>query len=85
MKNIMKVGKDFKEFGLLIKFVSKTIKNEAQEQKGEFLVMLLSILAKIVLWNMLAGKPKLPGQGEIKADKWTIREGVETNITCQDF
>ena len=85
MKNIMKVGKYFKEFGLLIKVVRKTIKNEAQEQKGEFLVMLLSILAKSLLGNMLADKPKLPGQGEIRADKWTTREGVKTNKTCQDF
>ena len=34
MDDIMKTVKSFKEFVLLMKGVSKTIKNEAKEQKG---------------------------------------------------
>ena len=37
----MKKVKTLQKFGLLIKGVSKTIKNEAKEQKGGFFGMLL--------------------------------------------
>ena len=39
--DIMKKVKTLQKFGLLIKGVSKTIKNEAKEQKGGFFGMLL--------------------------------------------
>ena len=42
--DIMKIVKSLEESGLLIKGVNETIKNEAKEQKGEFLSMLLSTL-----------------------------------------
>ena len=35
MKDKIKIVKSLKESGLLIKEISKTIKNEAKEQKGE--------------------------------------------------
>ena len=41
MEDIMKIVKLHKESGLLIKGISETIKNEAKEQKGGFLPMLL--------------------------------------------
>ena len=41
MNDIMKIVKYFEGFDLLIKDVSKTIKNEAKEQKVGFLSMLL--------------------------------------------
>ena len=40
----MKIVKSLENFGLLIKGVSETIKNEAKEQKGGFLGMLLCTL-----------------------------------------
>ena len=43
MNYFMKIVKSLEESGLLIKDVSETIKNEAKEQKGEFLSMLLDI------------------------------------------
>ena len=45
MKDIMKKVKYFEESGLLIKGVSETVKNEAKEQKGGFVRMLLDTLA----------------------------------------
>ena len=39
----MKILKSFEEFRLLIKDLSETIKNEAKEQKGRFLSMLLGV------------------------------------------
>ena len=39
-----------------IKGVSKTIKNEEKEQKGEFLEILLATLGASLLGNLLTGK-----------------------------
>ena len=48
--------KALQEFGLLIKGVSKTIKNDVKEQKGGFLSMMLGILGASLLENLLTGK-----------------------------
>ena len=56
MDDIMKIIKSPKETGLLIKEVSKTIKNEAREQKGIFLGMLSDTLDSSLLENLLTGK-----------------------------
>ena len=52
----MKIVKSLEEWGLLIKGISETIKNEAKEQKGGFLSILLGTLAASILGNALAGK-----------------------------
>ena len=70
MNDIMK--KSLEESALLIKGVSETIKNEAKEQKSEFLSMLLGILGASLLGNLLAGKG-------------TITTGVGTIRAAQDF
>ena len=56
MNDIMKIVKSLTEFGLLIKGVSETIKNEAKEQKGGFLGMLLGTLGANLFGNLLTGK-----------------------------
>ena len=57
MKDILKIVKSLEDFGLLLlEGVSETIKNEAKEQKGRFLSMLLGMLGASLLGNMLAGK-----------------------------
>ena len=76
MDNIMKIVKSLEDSGLLIKSVSKTIKNEAKERKGEFLSMLLRTLGATLLGNLLTGKKvkaKIPVQGVIRAGEGTIR------------
>ena len=45
----MKIVKSLEKSGLLIKGISETIKNEAKEQKGEFLGMLLETLTASML------------------------------------
>ena len=69
MKNILNVVKSFENSGLLLEGVSETIKNEAKEQKGGFLSVLLGILGASLLRNMLAGK------GVIIAGEGTARVG----------
>ena len=57
MVDIMKIIKSLKKFGLLIKGVSETIKNKAKEQqKGEFLGMLLGTLGASLSRNQLICK-----------------------------
>ena len=46
---IIKIVKNFEELGLLIKGVSGTIENEAKEQKGGFLDMLIGTLGASLL------------------------------------
>ena len=44
MNDIMKVVKSNEDAGLLVKSVSEIIKNEAKEQNGGFLIMVLCTL-----------------------------------------
>ena len=53
MKDIMKIIKLLEESGWMIKRISQTIKNEAKEQKGEFLGMSLDTLGTILFGNPL--------------------------------
>ena len=71
MNYIMKIVKSFEESGLLIKVVGKTNKNEAKEQKGGFLGMLLSTLGASLLGNMLTGK------GTIRIGEGMLRVGQD--------
>ena len=48
MNNIKKIIKSLEESGLLIKGISEAIKNEAKEQKGGFLGMLLDTLDAVL-------------------------------------
>ena len=53
---LIKAVESLKDSGSLLKRVSKAIKNEAEEQKGGFLGILLGKLDEKILGNMLAGK-----------------------------
>ena len=56
IEDIMKLVKSLEDSALLIKCVSKTVKNEAKEQKGEFILILLGTLGASLLGNLLTGK-----------------------------
>ena len=79
MNNIIKIIKSLEESGLLIKGVSETIKNEAIEQKGGFLGMLLGTLGASLLGNLLIGK------STIRSGEGTVRAAEGTTKTGQDF
>ena len=70
-KIIMKIVKSFEDSSFITKGVSKTIKNEAKEQKEGFLGMLLDTLGASLLGNLLTVK------GTIKAGKGAIRAGED--------
>ena len=68
MKDIIETVKSLEDSILLLKGVSKTIQNEAKEQKEGFLSMLLGTLDASLLGNILAGKGiKRAGEGVIRA------------------
>ena len=50
----MKIDEALESAGLFFKGASKPVENEAKEQKGGFLCLLLGILGAIIFGNMLA-------------------------------
>ena len=56
MNDIMKITQALEDSNILLKGVTKAIKNETKEQKGGFLSMLLATLGASLLGNLLAGK-----------------------------
>ena len=75
----MKIVKSLEDSGLLIKEVSETIQNEAKEQKGVFLSMLLDTLGASLLGNILAGK------GMNRAGEGFFRAVYGSSIKDKDF
>ena len=52
----MKIVQALEHSSILLKGVTKTIKNQTKEQKGGFLSMLLGTLGASLLGNLLSGK-----------------------------
>ena len=73
MDDILKIVKSLEDSGVLLKGVSETIQNEATEQRGGFLGMLLGTLGASLLGDILS--KVLFGKGVIRAGEGTIRAG----------
>ena len=71
MEDIIKIVKSLEDSGLLLKGVTETVQNEAKEQKGGFLNVLLGILGASVLGNILTG------QGINRAGEGVVRPGYD--------
>ena len=56
MNDILKIVKSLEDSGVLLKGVSRTIKNEAKEQSGGFLSKLLGTLVSSLLTDMLLSR-----------------------------
>ena len=56
MNDIMKIVQALEDSNILLKGVTRAIKNEAKEQKGGFLSMLLGTLGASLLENLLTGR-----------------------------
>ena len=77
MKDIMKIIKALEKSGILLKGVSKAIKNETKEQRGRFLSMLLGTLGASLLGNLLAGgkvsvASRVKGEGIMRAGEGSV-------------
>ena len=66
----MKIVEALDNSNILLKGVTKTIKNEIKEQKGGFLSMLLGILEASLLGKFLSGK------GTVRAGEGILRAGM---------
>ena len=76
MNDITKIIEALENSGILLKEVTKTIKNETREQRGGFLSMLLRTLDAGLLGNLLSGKGLAhAGEGIVRAD-----EGVKKKL-----
>ena len=82
MNDVIKIDNSFEESGLLTKSNRETIKNEAKEQKGGFISMLLGKLGASQLGKLSTGKGvqrpgKITGQGVMRAGEGTIGAGQD--------
>ena len=75
INDIMKIIQALEDSNILLKWVTKTIKNETKEQKGGYLSMLLGTLGTSLLGNMLAGKGIVSAGSENKKEKGIVRAG----------
>ena len=75
MNDIMKIVQALEDSNILLKEVTKTIKNETKEQKGGFLSMLLGTLWASLLGNLLAGKGTVRAGSGNKKGKGSVRAG----------
>ena len=73
MGDIISIVKSLEDSGFLLKGVSETIQNEAKEQKGGFLSMLLGALGANLLGNILAGKGVVRAPYGNEKDKGIVR------------
>ena len=75
MNYIMKIVQALEDSNIMLKGVTKTIKNETKEQKGGFLSMFLGTLGASLLGNMLAGKGIVRADSGNKKRKGIVRAG----------
>ena len=75
MDDILKIAKSLENAGVLLKGVSETIQNEAKEQTGGFLSMLLGTLGASLHGNILS--KGLSGKGVIRAGEGSKRSSLK--------
>ena len=76
MNDIIKIVQAFEDSNILLKGVTKTIKDETKEQKGGFLSMLLGTLGASLLGNLLTGKGIVRAGSGNKKGKGIVRAGT---------
>ena len=80
MNYIIKTVQVLEDSNILLKGVTKTIKNETKKQKGGFLGMLLGTLGESLFGNMLAGKGVVRAGSGNKKGKGIVRAGYGYEI-----
>ena len=75
MDDILKIIKSLEDSGVLLKGVSETVKQEAKEQRGGFLSMLLGTLGASLLGDILS--KCLPGRRVIRAGYGSKRASLK--------
>ena len=75
MDDILKIVKSLEDSEVLLKGVTETIQNEAKEQRGGFLSMLLGTLGASLLGHLLT--KNLSGKGIIRAGEGSKRSSLK--------
>ena len=75
IKDIIEIVQALEDPSILLKGVTKTIKNEAKEEKRGFLSMLLRTLGESSLGNLLSGKWIVRATSGNRKGKWIVRAG----------
>ena len=75
MNDIMSIVQALEDSNVLLKGVTKTIKNETNEQKGRFLRILLGTLGASLLGNLLSRKGNVRASSGNKKRKGIVRIG----------
>ena len=79
MKKVVKIVESLEDSSLLPDRVSKTIQNQAKEQRGGFLIILLGTLGASLLGNILTGKRiNTAKEGVIRAGYRNKKDGKAT-------
>ena len=80
MNDIMIIVQALEDSNILLKGVTKTIKNKTKEQKGGFLSMLLGTLGASLRGNLLSGKGIVRAGSRNKKRKGIVRPGYENEM-----
>ena len=83
MNDIMKIVQALEDSNILLKGVTKTIKNETKEQKGGFLSMILDTSGASLLGDLLT--KNLSGKGTVRAGEGFLRAGEGIKKVLIDF
>ena len=79
MNDIIKIIEALENSGILLKGVTKTVKNETKEQRGGFLSMLLGTLEASLLGNLLSGKGlACAGEGIVRAGEGASKKKLNS-------
>ena len=76
MNDIMRIVQTLADSNILLKGITRTIKNEIKHQKGGFLSMLLGTFGASLLGNILAGKGIVRAGSGNKKGKGIVRAGT---------
>ena len=76
MNDIMKIVQVLEDSNILLKRVTKTIRNETKEQKGGFFSIILGILGASLLGSLLTGKEIVRAGSGNKKGKEIVRAGT---------
>ena len=76
MNDVIKIVQALEDSNILLKGVTKKIKNETKEYKGEFLSMLLGTLGASLLGNLLTGRGIVRTGSANKKGKGIVRAGT---------
>ena len=85
MKKIIEIVESLEDFSLLPEGVGEAIQNEAKEQRGQFLSLLLGTLGASLLGDILTGRGiNRAGEGVIRAG-YGNKKGRKATTKRQDY